>query len=91
MQRYIEYVTAERQIKYLTVQVNDFYGYLRYRDRLFTSDPEKYKKEADYEIELRNALVKRCRKDYSYMEEKGLDIFCQYSHKIAYFVIAFRE
>jgi len=89
MQRYMKYVTAERQIKYLTVQVNDLYGYIQYLDRLFKSEPEKYSEATLYEIELRKALVKRCQSDYSCMDKEGLEVFCEYSQRITSLILAF--
>jgi hypothetical protein len=80
---YIKFVTADKQIKYLTVQVNDMYGYMRYLDRLKLISPLEFDKKKAHLTVMQENAMRRCYEDYSYMEENGLDCFVHHSRRIA--------
>ena len=90
-QRYIQYATEERQIKYLTVQVNEIYGYMNYLDRLKLASPLEYEEKRSHLSMMQQDIIKRCREDYSCMEPEGLNCFCHYSRRIAYLIAFDRQ
>jgi hypothetical protein len=90
-QRYIQYVTDERQIKYLTVQVNEIYGYINYLDRLKLASPLEYEEKRSHLSTMQKDIIERCQKDYSCMDSEGLSCFCHYSRRIAYLIVYDRQ
>lgn len=80
---YVGYITAEKQIKYLTAQVNELYGYLKYLDRLKKESPEEHEVKKWHLAKMQKSIMKRCQQDYWQMDEEGLNCFCHYSRRIA--------
>lgn len=83
IERYKAYVTAEKQIKYLTAQVNELYGYLKYLDRLKVESFQEHETKKWHLATMQKNIMKRCQKDYWQMDEEGLNCFCHYSRRIA--------